>query len=41
MTIRLYNTATRTKDVLQPINPDRVTMYVCGPTVYGLSLIHI
>ena len=35
MTIRLYNTATRTKDVLQPINPDRVTMYVCGPTVYG------
>ncbi|MBU6165605.1 MAG: cysteine--tRNA ligase [Alphaproteobacteria bacterium] len=35
MTIRLYNTATRSKDVLQPINPDRVTMYVCGPTVYG------
>ncbi len=35
MTIRLYNTATRAKDVLQPINPDRVTMYVCGPTVYG------
>ncbi len=35
MTIRLYNTATRAKQVLQPINPDRLTMYVCGPTVYG------
>ena len=35
MTIRLYNTLTRSKQLLQPINPDRVTMYVCGPTVYG------
>ena len=35
MTIRLYNSAARTKQVLQPINPDRLTMYVCGPTVYG------
>jgi cysteinyl-tRNA synthetase len=33
--IRLYNTAARTKQALVPINPDRVTMYVCGPTVYG------
>jgi cysteinyl-tRNA synthetase len=32
--IRLYNTATRRKDVLVPITPGRVGMYVCGPTVY-------
>lgn len=37
MTIRLYNTLTRQKDALQPLNPDRVTMYVCGPTVYSRS----
>lgn len=35
MTIRLFDTATRAKVPLQPINPDRITMYVCGPTVYG------
>ncbi|WP_310498357.1 cysteine--tRNA ligase [Sandarakinorhabdus sp.] len=35
MTIRLYNTMTRQKDILAPINPERVTLYVCGPTVYG------
>lgn len=33
--IRLFNTAARAKQELVPINPDRVTMYVCGPTVYG------
>jgi cysteinyl-tRNA synthetase len=35
MAIRLYNTLTRRKDVLVPGDPNRVTMYVCGPTVYG------
>jgi cysteinyl-tRNA synthetase len=35
MTIRLYNSAARAKQDLRPLNPDRVTMYVCGPTVYG------
>jgi cysteinyl-tRNA synthetase len=35
MTIRLYNTLTRQKDALVPLNPERVTMYVCGPTVYS------
>ncbi|MFZ4689084.1 MAG: cysteine--tRNA ligase [Polymorphobacter sp.] len=35
MTIRLYNTLTRQKDELVPGDPDRVTMYVCGPTVYS------
>ena len=33
--IRLYDTMTREKRPLVPINPERVTMYVCGPTVYG------
>ena len=33
--IRLYDTMTREKRPLVPINPERITMYVCGPTVYG------
>ncbi|MFL6769821.1 MAG: cysteine--tRNA ligase [Sphingomicrobium sp.] len=33
--IRLYDTMAREKRPLVPINPQRVTMYVCGPTVYG------
>jgi cysteinyl-tRNA synthetase len=30
----IYNTLTRRKEVLQPIVPGKVSMYVCGPTVY-------
>ncbi len=33
-TIRLYNTRTRTKETLKPLEPGNVRMYVCGPTVY-------
>src|SRR3954453_19503240 len=33
--IRLYDTMTREKRSFVPLNPQRVTMYVCGPTVYG------
>jgi len=33
--LRLHDTAARKKRVFAPINPDRVTMYVCGPTVYS------
>ncbi|PRY21399.1 cysteinyl-tRNA synthetase [Aliiruegeria haliotis] len=32
--IRLWNTRTRQKDLLDPIDPLNVRMYVCGPTVY-------
>ncbi len=35
MDIRLYNTLTRRKEVFTPADPRRVTMYVCGPTVYN------
>ena len=32
--IRLYNTATRSKERFEPLDADNVRMYVCGPTVY-------
>ncbi|HDZ89656.1 MAG TPA: cysteine--tRNA ligase [Deltaproteobacteria bacterium] len=36
MTLRLYNTATRKKEVFHPIEEGRVGIYVCGVTVYDL-----
>jgi cysteinyl-tRNA synthetase len=33
--IRLYDTMAREKRVFTPAEPGRVTMYVCGPTVYN------
>jgi cysteinyl-tRNA synthetase len=33
--IRLYDTMAREKRPFIPLNPQRITMYVCGPTVYG------
>jgi cysteinyl-tRNA synthetase len=37
MSIRLYNTLTRQKDELVPLDPANVRMYVCGPTVYDYA----
>lgn len=37
MTLRLYDTMTREKRDFVPTDPGRVTMYVCGPTVYGYA----
>ncbi|MGR3794989.1 cysteine--tRNA ligase [Vannielia sp. SX4] len=34
MDIHLHNTKTRKKELLTPVTPGRVGMYVCGPTVY-------
>jgi cysteinyl-tRNA synthetase len=39
MKIKLYNTLTGRKETFEPQDPHRVTMYVCGPTVY--DLVHI
>lgn len=33
--IRLYDTMQREKRPFVPLNRQRITMYVCGPTVYG------
>lgn len=35
--IRLFNTLARDKQTLVPQDPKRVTMYVCGPTVYSFA----
>ena len=37
MTLRLYDTQARAKRDFVPIDPARVTMYVCGPTVYNFA----
>ncbi len=34
MSIRIYNTLTRKKELFEPLTPGQVGMYVCGPTVY-------
>ena len=39
MSIRLYNTRTRELETFTPLDPERVTMYLCGPTVY--NYVHI
>ena len=33
----LYNSATRKREEFVPINPDLVSMYTCGPTVYHFA----
>ncbi|MCP4047472.1 MAG: cysteine--tRNA ligase [Gammaproteobacteria bacterium] len=35
--LTLYNTLKREKQVFVPQDPERVTMYVCGPTVYSYA----
>jgi cysteinyl-tRNA synthetase len=34
MTLRVYNTLSRKKETFEPLEPNQVSMYVCGPTVY-------
>jgi cysteinyl-tRNA synthetase len=33
--LKIYNSLSRQKEIFKPINPGKVGMYVCGPTVYG------
>src|ERR1041384_3142376 len=37
MELKLYDTLTREKRVFVPLDPARVRMYVCGPTVYDFA----
>ena len=39
MTLKLFNTMTREKEVVEPIHDNEVRFYTCGPTVY--DYIHI
>jgi cysteinyl-tRNA synthetase len=37
MKIRIFNTLTKKKEIFEPVEPQKVRMYVCGPTVYDSS----
>ena len=37
MSLRLHNTLTGTKEAFEPLQPGRVTMYTCGPTVWNFA----
>src|SRR5210317_1990437 len=37
MTLKIYNTMTRRREVFEPQQPGKVSMYACGVTVYDLS----
>ena len=37
MALHVHNTLTRSRERFEPADPQRVTMYVCGPTVYNYA----
>lgn len=37
MNLQLHNTLTRRKERFEPLDPNNVRMYVCGPTVYDFA----
>src|SRR5476649_1244548 len=36
-TLKLYNTETRSKEVITPLEGNTIRMYTCGPTVYNYA----
>ena len=34
MSLRVYNSLSRQKELFDPVRPGKVGMYLCGPTVY-------
>jgi cysteinyl-tRNA synthetase len=39
MALRFFNTLSRKKEEFVPINPGKVGLYTCGPTIYGFATI--
>ena len=37
MSLRIYNTLSRKKETFEPLEPGKVSIYLCGPTVYKES----
>ncbi|HCQ71095.1 MAG: cysteine--tRNA ligase [Alphaproteobacteria bacterium] len=37
MALQLYNSLAREKQIFEPINPDDIRVYACGPTVYNYA----
>ena len=37
LAIQFYNSLARRKERFEPADPRRVTLYVCGPTVYNFA----
>ncbi|MBI5559426.1 MAG: cysteine--tRNA ligase [Deltaproteobacteria bacterium] len=35
--LRFFNSLTRKKEIFQPLSPNRVTFYACGPTAYEMA----
>ena len=35
--MKFHNTLTKSKELFEPINPGKVGMYTCGPTVYDFA----
>ena len=41
MSLKIYNTLSRKKEDFQTLEPGKVRMYVCGPTVYAKAHVRI